>query len=94
MDCSTRGVIDKRYIYKDDPALLLVFDSTGYIIGVSSSISKGLPLGFPSARQAEFLRDEGSNYTFNHFFMDSDQVCSRVNPRKAFSETGDRISEK
>lgn len=90
-DCSTPGVIGNRYIYKDDPALLLVFDSTGYIAGVASSIPQGLPLGFPSAQQAEYMRKEGNRYTYNFFFMDPKQVCNGVNPGKALSETGDRI---
>ena len=63
------------------------------IAGVASSIPKGLPLNFPSAQQAEYLRDEGNRYTYNYYFMDPDQVCSGSNGGSKYSEMGDRIGK-
>lgn len=78
-----------RYTFKDDRAVILVFNSQGIIAGISTAIPKGLPFNFPSANVAKLMVDEGSFYTLTAYFIDPNTVCSPPIADKQI--TGDRL---
>jgi len=88
LEKSCGQVNGNRYILDNDRAVILVFDNLGNIAGIASSLPKGLPFNFPSAKQAEYMTDEGDSYTITGYFSDPESVCSRSTKRQS---TGDRL---
>lgn len=93
MEKSCAQVNGNRYILNGDRSVILIFNSAGVIAGIGSSIPKGLRFNYPSAKQAQYLQDEGTDYTVNAYFQDPTTVCtmkkSKVSPK--YFETGDRV---
>lgn len=93
LEKSCSQVNGNRYILNGDRSVILIFNSAGRIAGIASSIPKGLPFNYPSAKQAQYLQDEGTDYVVVAYFQDPTTVCNMkkasVIPRSF--ETGDRI---
>lgn len=77
-----------RYMLNGDRAVLLVFDTTGKIAGISTSFPKNLPFNFPSKNQADYMTEEADSWVLTAYFTDPNTVCSR---KVARVETGDRL---
>lgn len=93
LEKSCSQVNGNRYILDGDRSILLIFNSAGYIAGIASAIPKGLAYNYPSAKQAQYMQDEGADFTLNAYFQDPTTVCTMAKPSVMESsfETGDRV---
>lgn len=75
-DCS-QNFRGSRYLLKSDKAILIIFDQSGQIAGIGTTIPKGLPYNFPSKNIQPYLVDEGDSFVSYLYFTEPSTICSK-----------------
>jgi len=79
--------VGKRYWYKKDPAVILIYDKNGYIAGMQTAVPKG------SFTPSSFLTnhpviDDGDFWTITAYFIDPSKICTTGRTSEQFQEQG------
>jgi len=79
--------LGKRYWYKEDPAVMLLYDKNGYIAGIQTAIPKGSLT--PSSFQANHpMIDDGDYWTITAYFIEPSKICSTGRTEAEFNDQG------
>jgi len=80
-------IVGKRYWYKEDPALMLLYDKNGFIAGIQTAIlkSKFTP---PAPLQNKNYADDGDYWTLSAYFIDPSLICGAGRSQEEFNKTG------
>jgi charged multivesicular body protein 7 len=76
--CAGEGnkFVGQRYWYKQDPALVLLFDKNGIIAGIQTSALKSKFTPDPKSKDKYFI-DDGDYWTMTAYFVDPSTICSQ-----------------
>jgi charged multivesicular body protein 7 len=75
--CATAGAkfVGQRYWYKEDPAVILLFDKNGVIAGIQTAAPKTQFTPYPSLQK--YYLDDGDYWTLTAYFVDPSTVCTQ-----------------
>ncbi|CAH1257658.1 Hypp1874 [Branchiostoma lanceolatum] len=66
-----------RYIKDNEPAVMLLFDTNGYVAGIQMGVKKNeLPAGLPSDAMKHMWNDDGDLYVITAYFIIPATVCT------------------
>ncbi|XP_033757000.1 uncharacterized protein LOC117339491 isoform X2 [Pecten maximus] len=93
-DCGAAGIQGKRFVKGRDYALVLLYDTNGYIAGIQIGVPKNDSAGFPPVKQINhpFIR-VANMYFVTAYFTDPATICStgRTGAKFAADGTGDSL---
>jgi len=79
--------LGKRYWYKNDPALTLLFDAQGTIAGIQTSLPKSTYTPPGPVKDKNFV-DDGDYWTLTAYFVDPSTICSQGRPADQLQSEG------
>jgi len=87
--CNTANAkfLGKRYWYKQDPALSLLYDNKGTIAGIQTSIPKSSFTPPAPVKDKNFVED-GDFWTLTAYFVDPSTICSQGRSADQLSTQG------
>jgi len=77
----------KRYWYKQDPAVMLLFDKNGFIAGIQTSVPK-TTLTPSSYLTNHPVVDDGNYWTITAYFVDPTKICTTGRTSQQFDQEG------
>jgi len=82
-----KGLVGQRYWYKQDPALMLLFDKNGFIAGIQTAILKS-SFTPPAPLKNKNYADDGDYWTLSAYFIDPSLICGAGRTQDEFNKTG------
>jgi len=79
--------VGKRYWYKQDPAVILLYDKNGYIAGIQTAIPKSKLTPSPYLSNHPYV-DDGDFWTVTAYFVDPSTICTTGRTAQQFKDQG------
>jgi len=71
-----------------DPAVILLFDITGYIAGIQTHLNKGVKIPVGEQNEKAFFQESDEGYTLTMYFIEPSKICGTGRSPQEFEEQG------